>query len=136
MNNDKIYVNEEYIMEHYKNPSNKGILDNATVKRCEINHNCGDIIDLYLQIDNNKITNVKWNGNGCSISQACMSILSEKIINMDINDILNIRNIKDVFDIEITYRRLKCANLSLLCLHNCIYTYQKKELIGFNELLT
>lgn len=127
-------ITEEYIIEHYKNPSNKGIITNPTVHNQELNHSCGDILHIYLDIDNDKIINIKWEGAGCSISQACMSILSEKVINMNICDIKKIYNIKDILKIDISNRRTKCANLSLLCLHNCINIYKGENIIGFNEL--
>jgi nitrogen fixation NifU-like protein len=134
-------ISDDHIIDHYKYPSYKGILENPSVDHNELNTSCGDNIHLYLELDpangGTKITDVRWEGAGCSISQASMSLLSETLIGKTISDIekLSPQDINHLLQIPIGARRIKCANLSLLCLKNCIHIYKHEDTIGFNELL-
>lgn len=124
-------------MEHYKYPLNKGTIENASIYRKELNPSCGDVVELYLLIEDGKIKDIKWEGQGCSISQASMSLLSENIKDMDIEKIttLDQKYIEEMLEISISHRRIMCADLSLLTLKNAINKYQNQPIIGFNELL-
>ena len=68
---------QENILDHYKNPRNFGKIDNSSVHHHEYNPLCGDEIDMFLVIgENKKIVDVKFNGKGCAISQASASMLT------------------------------------------------------------
>ncbi len=69
----------ENILEHYKNPLNRGILQNADTKAYEVNPLCGDELEVSLKINGDHIIDAKFNGNGCAISQASADILIETI---------------------------------------------------------
>jgi len=69
----------EVILDHYKNPRNRGELESPTIKFDGHNPLCGDIVTLHLKTDGEKITDVKFQGDGCSISQASISMMTEKI---------------------------------------------------------
>lgn len=68
---------QEVILDHYKNPHHKGISANHAIQVHHNNPSCGDEIDLALTIDNGNITNLSWDGHGCSISMASASIMSD-----------------------------------------------------------
>lgn len=120
MDNDFLY--EENILEHYRNPKNK--LDKA----CETcgcignaeNIDCGDSGELYLDVKDGKIENVSWSGNGCALSQAGMSLMTEKIK----NEKLNLEDLKlwtpaviyELLGVQISPSRVNCALLSYKCL--------------------
>jgi nitrogen fixation NifU-like protein len=70
---------QEVILDHYKHPHHKG-LQNGDIQVHHINPSCGDEITLSLKIDGEKITALTWDGQGCSISQASVSILSDLMI--------------------------------------------------------
>jgi nitrogen fixation NifU-like protein len=69
---------KELILEHYKHPRNKGMLENA-LQQEGVNPSCGDEVTLFLEIQDNKIHNVKFLGEGCAISQASTSMMTEAI---------------------------------------------------------
>jgi len=70
---------QENILDHYKSPRNFGKIENATVHHHEYNPLCGDEIDMFLVIDENKkIVDVKVYPRGCAISTASASMLSEE----------------------------------------------------------
>lgn len=67
---------QQVIIDHYRNPRNEGELDDATVSIHMRNPTCGDDIRLQLRIEDDRIEEVKFTGEGCSISQASVSIMS------------------------------------------------------------
>ncbi len=70
---------QEIILDHYKNPRNKGVIDHPDVHRHAKNTLCGDEIDIYARIENGVLTDVKFSGQGCSISQASASLLTQAL---------------------------------------------------------
>ena len=75
---DALY--QEVILDHYRNPLHKKLLTDYTVKVHHVNPSCGDEIDLALNTDKDMITDIGWDGIGCSISQASASIASDLLI--------------------------------------------------------
>ena len=119
---------QENILDHYKNPRNFGKIENASVHHHEYNPLCGDEIDIYLIIDQNKkIIDIKFSGKGCAISQASASMLSEEIKGKKIDELkkLTKEDILNMLGIPISPVRLKCALLSLDTLKNSILIFEK-----------
>lgn len=106
---------KEHILDLYKNPRNKGVLENPTNEATKYNPLCGDEIKIQLILNNNKIIKVNFSGQGCAISQASASLLTEKIKNMNLNEVkkLNKEDILNLLKIPISYTRIKCALLPL-----------------------
>jgi nitrogen fixation protein NifU and related proteins len=67
---------QQLILDHYKNPRNKGELEDGTVEIHMRNPTCGDEIKLQLRIEADRIADIKFLGEGCSISQASVSMMS------------------------------------------------------------
>lgn len=105
----------EEILEHYKTPNNFGKLQNATHSHKETNASCGDEITLQLIINNNKIEDVRFIGNGCAISMASASLLTEEIKDKTLEEIKSLRreDVLNLLKIPISPGRIKCALLSL-----------------------
>ena len=78
MNLDTLY--QEVILDHYKNPLNKKLSPTYDVQVHHINPSCGDEITLNLTAVDGVITAITWDGVGCSISQASVSIASDLLI--------------------------------------------------------
>ena len=70
---------KEAILEHYKRPRNRGELANATVREEGLNPSCGDELALFLVVEQDKITDIKFVGEGCAISQSSASMMSEAV---------------------------------------------------------
>jgi nitrogen fixation NifU-like protein len=75
---DNLY--QEVILDHYKNPQNKKLNTSFDAQVHHINPSCGDEITLNVTLDGNIIKSVSWDGVGCSISQASVSILTDLLI--------------------------------------------------------
>jgi nitrogen fixation NifU-like protein len=78
MNLDTLY--QEVILDHYKNPLNKKLSPTYDVQVHHINPSCGDEITLNLSAVDGVITAITWDGVGCSISQASVSIASDLLM--------------------------------------------------------
>ena len=132
-NIDPSFVGEgmyrENILDHYKNPHNKGTIDNAEIKFTENNPLCGDVITVNLKINDSKVEDMKFSGQGCAISQSAMSMLTDEIIGKKFEDIKNIdrEKIVELLGIEIGPVRTKCAVLGLVAIKNGIKEFENKN---------
>ncbi|CAN2197012.1 IscU NifU homolog involved in Fe-S cluster formation [Candidatus Nanopelagicaceae bacterium] len=79
---DNLY--QEVILDHYKNPQNKKLNPVFDAQVHHINPSCGDEITLNVTLDGQTVKSVSWDGVGCSISQASVSILTDLLIGKDL----------------------------------------------------
>lgn len=70
---------QEVILDHYKRPHHKG-LKSGDIQVHHLNPSCGDEVTLSLRMDGDKVSELTWDGQGCSISQASISIMSDLMI--------------------------------------------------------
>jgi nitrogen fixation NifU-like protein len=106
---------KEYILDHYRNPRNFGHLDAPTTTAEDLNPLCGDKIRFELLVDNGKVTDVRFSGRGCAISQASASMLSENLKGMGLEDVARLSKevVLENVGIGISPARIKCATLGL-----------------------
>jgi nitrogen fixation NifU-like protein len=119
---DDLY--REVIIEHYKNPSFRGRLDPHDISFSDDNPLCGDHIQIDLRLDKDgRISEGRFDGHGCAISQASADLLIESIIGKTTQDVkvLGKQYILDLLGIELGPVRLKCALLSLKVLKAGVY---------------
>ena len=81
---DSLY--QEVILDHYKHPLNKGLASAYGAQVHHVNPSCGDEITLNVTAKDGVITAITWDGVGCSISQASVSILTDLLIGKSITD--------------------------------------------------
>jgi len=81
---DSLY--QEVILDHYKHPQHKGLNPVFTAQVSHVNTSCGDEIILNLNVENNVITSITWEGQGCSISQASVSMLSDLVMDKTLDE--------------------------------------------------
>ena len=126
---DDIY--REIILDHYRNPRNKGKIDNADVVIHDSNHLCGDQIDIYLKVVGGQIKDIKFDGKGCAISQASASMLTEMVMDKPLTKAKDISKDEVLENIGLTNlgpARIKCALLSLKVLKmGMVKYYSDKE---------
>jgi nitrogen fixation NifU-like protein len=107
---------KEYILDHYRNPRNFGALDAPDATAEDLNPLCGDRIRFDLQIDaDGRVSDVKFSGKGCAISQASASMLSESLKGEKLEDVarLSQERVLENVGIGISPARMKCAMLGL-----------------------
>jgi nitrogen fixation NifU-like protein len=120
---DNIY--REELMAHYKNPHNRGILDDATHETVKKNEMCGDLISMQLKVEDGKIKDVKFDGHGCAVSIASSSILTEELKGKTIEEAkkMNKDKLLALLGVELTTSRIKCATLPLEALQGLLGVY-------------
>lgn len=74
---DELY--QEVILDHYRNPRNQGVLEDPDLKGHGVNPLCGDDVEIWIKLDQNKIETIKSTGKGCAISQASLSMMGEAL---------------------------------------------------------
>ncbi|CEG23384.1 NifU-like protein [Planococcus massiliensis] len=128
-NLDQLY--RRVIMDHYKTPRNKGTLENENVKIDMNNPTCGDRIHLTLQVEDGIVKDAKFDGEGCSISMASASMMTQAVKGKDVDTAMKLSSIFsdmmlgkdyddsiDLGDIEALQgvsqfpARIKCATLA------------------------
>jgi nitrogen fixation NifU-like protein len=104
---------QEEILDHYKHPRNKKKLDNPTKSVEVINPLCGDKLSMEIKVENGIISDVGFLGDGCAISQAAMSMLTEEISgkSQEYLNTLKEESILEMLGVEVGPGRLKCAML-------------------------
>lgn len=110
---DELY--RDYILEHYKQPRNFGELPERDLEFQDKNPLCGDELGVHIVVEDGKIADLKWHGQGCAISQAAASIASEELIGMPVDDAaaLDADWMLEHLGIAISPTRRKCALLNL-----------------------
>lgn len=89
-NLDQLY--RSVIMDHYKTPRNKGVLAESSITVDMNNPTCGDVIHLTLAIEDNMVKDAKFEGEGCSISMASASMMTQLIIGKTVEEALALSN--------------------------------------------
>jgi nitrogen fixation protein NifU and related proteins len=105
----------EVILEHWRDPQNKGSLSDATHRAFKNNPLCGDEMTIAMRVEDGIIVDVRFDGAGCAISTAAASLLTEDIKGKSIEDVLEMKN-KDVVKLLCVRpgpARMKCAVLVL-----------------------
>jgi len=105
----------ENILDHYENPRNKGRLEHPDISHEEDNPVCGDRIRIDLKVVEGRITDVRFDGRGCSISQASASMLTDEIKGKTLDEVrrLDRQALLNLLGIPIGPVRMRCALLSL-----------------------
>jgi nitrogen fixation NifU-like protein len=105
----------QQILDHYKNPRNYGELEEATFTHVGENPMCGDTIEMDVVLsDDETIERVAFRGDGCAISQASASMLSEELHGMTVSQLreMDRDDVIDMLGVDISPMRVKCAVLA------------------------
>ena len=121
---DDIY--REIILDHYRNPRNKGKLPHADVSTHDSNPLCGDEIDMHLKVEQGRIKDIKFEGRGCAISQASASMLTEMVLDKPLTAVKDLAKddiLENIGLMNLGPARIKCALLSLKVLKMGMINY-------------
>lgn len=106
----------QQILDHYKNPRNFGELADPTFTHEGYNPSCGDEIEFDVELDDDEetIEHVAWDGDGCAISQASASLLSQELPGMTLDEVddLDRDDVLELLGVDVTPMRIKCAVLA------------------------
>lgn len=115
------------ILDHYKNPRNRGVLKGATASFESLNSTCGDQIEVFLKVVAGKIKKINFEGHGCAVSIAATSILSEVLLEKKASEVLklDLSAVQSLLGIEISARRHKCALIGLKAIQGALKKLEK-----------
>ncbi len=113
----------ETILEHYRHPCCQGSIDKPDFAYEDSNPLCGDRVRMEFRVADGRIAEVRWSGQGCSISQASASMLAERIEGQPLDEVKAISrdDVMEMLGIELGPVRLKCALLSLKTMKAGLY---------------
>lgn len=125
----------DQILDHYRHPRQKTSLPSPSVSHEEKNLSCGDRVTVSLLIEEDTLTGLGWDGDGCAISQAAMSMIGEELTGKSLTDLeaLKAKDIIDLLGVPIGSRRLKCALLCLHALKNAVHAYRGEDLQSWTK---
>lgn len=109
-------IYREQIIDLYEHPLNHGQLETADWSYEEDNPLCGDVIRIDVKLDDQqRVVDVAWSGDGCAISQAAASLLTEEIRGKTLAEIraFNKDELLELVGVKLSMARVKCALLSL-----------------------
>ncbi len=106
-------IYKEYILDLYRNPKNKKMITGATHTAHKNNPTCGDEITVYIKVVDGKITDIGFEGVGCAISQASVSLLTESVKGRTLADAkaMKEQDAIEILGIDVGPNRTKCAVL-------------------------
>lgn len=112
---------EEVILDHWKNPRNKGRLPHPDLVGVEVNPLCGDAVRLELKVSDGKAEEVRFDGQGCAISQAAASLLTELIQGRTLDELRAMKEEELLSALGgVIQTRLNCALLPLRALRRAL----------------
>ncbi len=122
-------IYSELILDHWRYPKNKGKIEADIVSK-ESNPLCGDEVTIYIKLDGERIKDISFDGNGCIISQAAASMLTEFIKGKTLQDVVRLEKeeIERMIGIDLGPMRIKCALLPLKALKLGVLSYISKRL--------
>jgi len=119
-------IYKEIILDYYKNPRNRGTIESPDSKARDSNPLCGDVIEMQLKFSDGKVSDIKFNGDGCAISQASASMLTELVMGKSIEDVRKIDKtvlLENLGSPNLGAVRIKCALLPLKVMKTAVYDY-------------
>lgn len=123
----------EFILDHYQHPRNKGALEDPDMLVNGGNPGCGDVVTLYVKLDNeDRITDIRFEGHGCTISMAAASFLTEMVNGKKLDEIrqLDYQQLIDILGPEVVKSRLRCATLAMDTLQGAAREYPSRKATG------
>jgi nitrogen fixation NifU-like protein len=111
----------ENILDHHDNPRNKHRIENADIEASGGNPGCGDIVVLYARVGNDgRIEEASFEGEGCTISQAAASMLTEELVGRTLDEVrgMSYEDVIDEMGKEVVATRTRCATLALTVAKN------------------
>lgn len=116
----------EFLLDHYENPRNNGPLDHADVSLCGGNPGCADIITMHARFGKDgKLEAVNWEGEGCTISRAAASYVTEITHGMTAEEVeaMTFEDLIEQLGRELVMTRPTCATLALGTLKKGVHEY-------------
>jgi nitrogen fixation NifU-like protein len=115
----------EVLLAEARQPKNQGVLSNFDLETTQVNASCGDSVHVMIQLDaaRERILDIKWQGNGCIISQASLSVMTEAVKGKTLAEVRSFttEQVLEELGLEtISPGRLKCLSLGLSAIQSLL----------------
>ncbi|MFZ0442536.1 MAG: Fe-S cluster assembly scaffold protein NifU [Methanobacterium sp.] len=118
----------EKVMDHFQNPRNVGEIENADGIGTEGNPTCGDLMTIYIKVEDNIITDIKFKTFGCGAAIATSSMITEMAVGKTIEEALKISRNDVADELEgLPPVKMHCSNLAADALRAAIADYKMKQ---------
>ena len=119
---EEIY--QEHVLDHYEDPYHRGSCEAATHSHEDDNPLCGDVVRVELRIQDGKIEEAWFDGDGCCISQASASMLMQELEGKTVQQVKEFKagEMLDLFQAKLTPNRQKCCLLSWKVVQSALYS--------------
>jgi len=120
----------ENILDHHDHPRNKRRIDPADIEASGGNPGCGDIVVMFATIDDSgRVADAAFQGEGCTISQAAASMLTEELVGKTLDEVrdLSYSDVIDEMGKDVVSTRTRCATLALTIMKSAAERYQREE---------
>jgi nitrogen fixation protein NifU and related proteins len=120
----------ENILDHHDNPRNKRPLDPADIEASGGNPGCGDIVVMYARVgDDGRIAEATFQGEGCTISQAAASMLTQELIGKSAEEVVAMSHVDVIEEMgkEVVSTRTRCATLALTIMKGASEKYLRAQ---------
>ena len=127
---------KEIILDYYKNPRNRGTIESPDAKSKDSNPLCGDVVEMQLKFADGKVSDIKFNGDGCAISQASASMITEMVMGKTIEEVRKIDKsvlLENLGSPNLGAVRIKCALLPLKVMKTALYEYLGEKMNAEEE---
>lgn len=120
----------ENILDHHDHPRNKRAIDPADIEASGGNPGCGDIVVMYANVgEDGRITDAAFQGEGCTISQAAASMLTEEVVGRTLDDVsaMSFEDVIEDMGKDVVSTRTRCATLALTIMKSAADKYQREQ---------
>jgi len=122
----------ENILDHHDHPRNKRVLDPADIEASGGNPGCGDLVVMYAKVgEGGRVIEASFTGEGCTISQAAASMLTEELVGKTLHEIrsMSYQDVIEEMGKEVVSTRTRCATLALTIAKGAADRYVKERRI-------
>ena len=124
MSRDEEEIYQEHVLDHSDDPYHRGRCSDATHVHEDDNPLCGDVVRVELRIEDHRVKEAWFDGEGCCISQASASMLMEELEGKTVQDVRNFgaEQMLSLFRAKLTPNRQKCCLLSWQVVQSALYS--------------
>lgn len=116
------------VMEHFMNPRNVGVIENPDGYGKVGNPVCGDLMEIFIKVENDIITDIKFRTFGCGSAIATSSMVTEMAKGKHIDEAMKITRNDVANELEgLPAQKMHCSNLAADALHEAIKDYKSKK---------
>jgi len=124
----------ELIAEHFRQPRHFGAIPDADVTMPGGNPGCGDVVVIHLKADGDRLVDVRWEGQGCTVSQAGTSMLLDEVHRAGLSPEaileMDYHHMEELLGSEVVKARPRCATLGLATLKGAVRAWQRRRALA------